>query len=244
MDFDLALNINEDGNYLDNTGQKKVQRSKTREMFLMKMFNAREILKWKYNYFESNPQEHRSFQQCAKDFKVYTKSFKFKKLWRLKMDKLFYEETIRINRQLLAKELQMLEQKSKPDPVISDPTRMLVNYDREVVNMIRRIKKEFDYYLMFPTQYPDFQMEKKRFLLLKLTSFGNNFTDIKMNFEKEFQFYWETRIASLCDMKITEEKQSIRNDWKSLLPVYLNSGEDTTCPEEMELLLSDSNESG
>jgi hypothetical protein len=71
--------------------EKSPKRSSFRDKQLLKMYAIREILKWKYNYFESNANEHPLFVNAEKrlGIKIHRKSFAFKKLWRLKMDKVF-----------------------------------------------------------------------------------------------------------------------------------------------------------
>lgn len=250
MEFNYALNLCQNYNDHDQIlryrhEDRRIQRSKTREMFLLKMFSVREILKWKYNYFETNPHEHYLFRHCPMKFKALRHTFKFKKLWRLKMDQLFYNETTKASRILVSQELKKVETSPRPAATVTDPSRLLVNYDREVVNMIRQVKNEFNSYLKFPKLYPNYLREKQKFLIQRCADFSidsvDGMMDISVDIGKEFQFYWESRISTLCDMKVAEEKRIIRENWKRLLPVYYSSGDGVSCPEELQgLLLNDS----
>ena len=237
MESPIALSLYESGSDHVQEPEKfkpllaPIKRSKTQEMVFLKMFKIRETLKWKYNYFEMNPQEHRSYRQSLKNFGVHRKSFMFKKMWRIKMDKLYYEESLKAKKLLLTQELKKRE-------TVTDPTRLLVNYDREVSSMIRRVKDVFNTHLRFPKLYPNYREEKQRFLSLKCFSV-DTFINIKGDIDKEFQFYWKSRITNLRDMKIANEKRLIQENWKKLMPVYFNSGEETSFPEELQTLLSD-----
>lgn len=242
MDYKLAFSLCESKSNCEKSNGK-VQRSMSRQIFLSRMFSVREILKWKYNYFETNPHEHRLFQLCLRNFNASRQSFKFKKLWRLKMDQLFYEETLNASKFLLNRELKKLtksqETNQETSTTISDPSRLLVNYDREVDNMIRRVKDEYNSYLLFPKLLPNYQEEVKKFLIQKSVEIENNYGNIRSDIDKRFQFYWESRIPVLCDMRVAEEKRTIRNYWKKLLPAYVDSGEDTALNyrEELQVLL-------
>jgi hypothetical protein len=213
---------------------KTILRTKSREKFLLKMFSIREMLKWKYNYFEANPHEHKLYYECSKTFNFYRKSKEFRKMWRLKMDELYYEETTMATQILKQDETFKMSCKNEEFPV-ADPSRLLVNYDRQVVNMIRRIKDEFNFYLQFPKSYPQIDDEKRRFL--------NDYYGDGSSTENSFQFYWESRIGTLCDLAIKKEKEVIREDWKALLPAYYESY-DSAYPEEVQVLLKPDDDSG
>lgn len=240
--MDLLLESESD----DNDGvlevTKDVNRSRFRNKQLLKMFAIREILKWKYNYFESNAHEHPLFKTSFGSFKVNRKSFGFKKLWRLRMDKEYDLETVKMHKIYLERELKKLNQSQKSNSLRSlDPGRLLVNYDREVLAMIREVRDEFNFYLFSPKSYPLYKAEKKNFFIDQCLAVAEkNVTQINIeDIEKEFQIFWKNRVAVLCDLKITREKKRIRRDWKLLLPIYHDLGEDTKSSEFQELLLSD-----
>lgn len=217
-------------------------RSSFRDKQLMKMFAIREILKWKYNYFEANAIEHPLYTICSRSFKGYRKSFAFKKLWRLRMDKEYDEETIKMHRIFLERQLKKLNQASEPSSTVLDPSRLLVNYDREVLNMIRRVRDEFNTYLLFPERYSLYEVERKNFLIDQCVSAAKYVTQISMDdITKNFAIYWEDRVGVLCDLKISREKKLIRRDWKQLLPIY-HSLVKGSCSELKELLLTDDEE--
>lgn len=221
----------------------KVKRSAARERFLIKMWKTREMLKWKYNYFEANPHEHRIYRQCLKRYQVYRKTFKFKKLWRLKMDELFDEETLKATKILLQKELAELNRSKSSDVTLSDPTRFLNSYDREVVIMMRRVRNKFSFYLRHPKCFPYYENEFKEFLIQLCDSNCPYYKDLSLDVNHHFGVYWERRVSLLCDLKIQQEKRTIRKNWKKLLPVYFHSGDDKASPEELKsLLLSDEEE--
>lgn len=218
----------------------KVKRSAARERFLNKMWKTREILKWKYNYFEANPHEHQNYRQYQKRYKVHHKTFTFKKLWRLKMDELYDNETLRANKILLQKELAELDRSKCSDVTFSDPTRFLSSYDREVVNMMRRVRTKFSFYLRHPKCFPYYDNEFKEFLIQLCDSNCPYYKDLTVDVDHHFGVYWERRVSLLCDLKIQQEKRTIRNNWKELLPFHFHLVDGKACPEELQsLLLSD-----
>lgn len=228
-------------------GQSKIKRSAEREKFLLKMFSIREMLKWKYNYFEANPREHRIYWQCLKRFKDHRKTFKFKKLWRLKMDELYTDETLKAQKILIQQELNKLEESTsmnepKVSVTLSDPTRLLVNYDREVLNMMRRVRDEYNFYLRYPKCFPGYEEEFKEFLIQLCDSDCADFKDLSVTVDDHFSVYWGRRVPALCDRRIAQEKQQIRNNWKKLLPVYFDISDEKACPEELQSLLLSENE--
>lgn len=218
-----------------------VKRSKARKRFLLKMFSIREMLKWKYNYFEVVPKEHRMFMAVKKKLKVYYKSLKFKRSWRTLMDDLYHKETLAANKFLLNLELKKLNKKTSPSSV-EDPIKLLANYDNEVLNMIRRIKDEYRFYLKFPKCYPNHDVELRNCIIDRVAGL-EGFNDIEMNVDEEFEAYWQDRISVLCEDKIIAEKKEIRKNWKNLLPAYLTSG-DNACPEELKQLMFSDDEDG
>lgn len=228
--MDLLLKICEEKKAIVKT--EKLNRSKSRNMLLLKMYSMREILKWKYNYFESNPYEHRKFLHSLEKFKVNYKSFEFKQKWRLEMDQLFYEETQKLSTLILAQQMKKIQRGSETGKCY-DPKRLLINYDRKVVKMIQKVKNDFNNYLRFPKLYPNYREEMKTFLALK---FPHVYIDedkmtSSMAIENAFKFYWESRISDLCDRTIAEEKQTLIKNWKNLMPIYNE--------EEVRGLLSD-----
>lgn len=217
-------------------------RSSYRNKQLLKMFAIREILKWKYNYFETNAHEHPLYKLCEGTPRSFRKSFAFKKLWRLRMDKEYDVETIKMHKIFLERQLKKLSQSQHANASLShvvDPGRLLANYDREVLRMIREQRDVFNFYLLYPKSYPLYEAEKKNFLIDQCINAAENITQISMDdIDKRFRIYWENRVAILCDLKISQEKKKIRRNWKRLLPVYHDLGEDT-CSELQELLMSD-----
>ena len=217
------------------------ERPAYRNKQLTKMFAIREILKWKYNYFESNAHEHPIFYKFGNYKKSY-RSFAFKKLWRMRMDKEFNTETLKMHRVYLERQLKKLNQSQGSNSSLSsmDPTRLLVNYDREVVTMIRQVRDKFNSYLQLPDRYPLYEAEKKNFLIDQCLAAAENVTQITMDdIDKKFSIYWENRMAVLCDLEISRLKKLMRRDWKQLMPVYHDLGEEKSCSELQELLLSD-----
>lgn len=228
MEYGFDFDVSEPE--MDSKPSTKVVRTKTRERYLMKSAAVREMLKWKYNYFEVNPREHRLYRSFMQKHHVHRQSFKFKQLWRLAMDELFRQEAVVAIKKILNMDLKKRLGVREPKPSIPDPSRMLVNYDREILNSMRKIREEFRFYVQYPKCYPNFDEEKHRFLSQNL---GQN---IESDIDKRFQFYWESRVSTLCDMKIASEKQNIRKHWKKLLPVYYDTG-DFSYPEEVQALL-------
>lgn len=209
----------------------KTLRSKLQERFLLKMFSIREMLKWKYNYFEANPKEHGEFQQIMrKRFHSRYKSMSFKKVWRLKMDELFYKESKRLLRVLKKREETKKQETRELIAEMKNPSRLLLNYDREIVSMMRRVRQEYCYYLKYPLVYPDIETEKKNFLLE-----GSDGKEHEEAFETAFIEFWDKRIALLCDHEIQEEKRIIRENWKQLLPFYYE--DNNIYSEELQELL-------
>lgn len=243
MDFDLESGSE---NSEDEKTMKTMEsnthpvRSQSRKRFLLKMFNIRTMLKWKYNYFEAVPHEHRVYTQFLKKSRYYRRSREFKKMWRLKMDQLFDEETLKANKILLERELKNLNESQDSGISTPDLSRLLVNYDREVVNMIRRVQDEFCFFMKFPKCYPNYIEEKKNFLLQQCATVIDEFADIDVDIDEQFKSFWMRRISVLCDSKIKQEKGLIRKNWKQLLPAYVGN---VSQPEELqELLLSDNDD--
>lgn len=155
------------GNFsaVDELGESKrtnkgPKRSKFRNKMIHKMYSIREVLKWKFNYFEANPREHKSFPRCLRAVQANSRTKKFKK-WRLMMDEFFNEETSEVHRVLLKREMKNLNQKQSADVSIPDPTRLLVNFDRAVLNMIRHTRDEFSFFLKYPKCCPLYNVEKE-----------------------------------------------------------------------------------
>jgi hypothetical protein len=145
-----------------------------------------------------------------------------------------------MHRIFLEKQLTKLNQSQESNTSHLDPSRLLVNYDREVLSMIRRVRDEFQVYARDPSFYPLYEAEKKNFLIEKCIAAADKMTQISMDeIDKHFQIYWQNRVAFLCDLKISREKKQIRCDWKRLLPIYHDLGEDTSSQEFQDLLLSD-----
>lgn len=235
MDFKLESGF-EDSGSSDNEktmkGSSRPVRSKSRNRFLSKMFSIRTMLKWKYNYFEAVPHEHRVYNQFLRKSRYYRRSREFKKMWRLKMDQLFDEETLQANKMLLERELKKLNESQDSGISMPDPSRLLVNYDREVINMIRRVQDEFCFFMKFPKCYPNYIEEKKNFLIQQCAAVIDD-----VDIDERFKSFWVRRISVLCDSKIKQEKGLIRKNWKQLLPAYVGNASQ---PEELqELLLSD-----
>lgn len=245
-DMDVLLESESDGeNEIDEILEvtKTKVRSGFRSKQLLKLYAIREILKWKYNYFESNAHEHPSYRQHTRALhNNFRKSFAFKRRWRLFMDDEFDDETLKMQKIYLERQLKKTSQSQDSNlslPSI-DPARLLVNYDREVLCMMRRLRNEFNFYLLYPESYPLYEAEKKNFLIDQCIAAANKTTRINMDdVDKHFARFWEKRIALLCDIKISQEKKRIRRDWKLLLPIYHDLGEDTSCQEFQKLLLSD-----
>lgn len=255
-----------------SSSTKRPLRSKARNRFLLKMFSIREMLKWKYNYFEVVAHEHPLYRQCLKKYRVFRNSFRFKQIWRLKMDELYNIETMNAHRMLLQLELKRLKQSSLTLP---DPTRMLVNYDREVITMMQRVRDEYNFFKDFPKCYPNYKQEKKSFLIQQCEKEHENgfqeltidfkacskeathwehhvadlcetmkegVQEIAFDFKEKFTTYWQHRVAVLCDMKIAQEKRKIRENWRNLLPTYYTIDDTNKCPEELQELLQSDNE--
>lgn len=250
MDFESESGYEESDKSLAITSastsasSKRPIRSRSRNRFLTKMFNIREMLKWKYNYYEAVPREHRSYYEFLKQTGAYPRSRTFKKLWRLKIDQMFDEETLLANKTLLERELKELNDSQDSGVAIPDPSRLLVNYDREVINMIRRIQDEFSFFKDYPKCYPNYEDEKKSFLAQQCIQCSDQFKDIKMNVDEQFKDFWARRVAYLCDYKIKQEKDTIRKNWKHLLPSYLNERSNTSKDELEVLLISDDEDEG
>jgi hypothetical protein len=231
----------ENDDLLEVTQEIRGKRSNFRNKQLLKMFAIREILKWKYNYFETNAQEHPLYKFCSKAPRGYLKSFAFKKFWRLRMDKEFDTEQDKMHKLFLERQLKKLNDSmdSKASSTI-DPSRLLTSYDREVVAMIREVRDSYSSFLTFPERYPLYEIEKKNFLIEQCLAAAHiNKTSIRMeDVEKKFLNFWPNRVAELCDLKIAQEKKQIRRDWKQLLPIYHNLGVKDSS-SELEGLLSD-----
>lgn len=210
------------------TESNNILRSKSHDRFLSKMFSIREMLKWKYNYFETNPREHEEFRQIQYKFNVFNKSENFKKFWRLRMDHLFKKESERALGALKKHEETRQQTTRESIAEMKNPTKLLKNYDSEVVNMLRRVREEYCFYLKHPSCYPDIDAEKK------------NFLTEKMDFKEMFLDYWTRRIPLLCDQEIEREKKIIRTNWKQLLPVYYS--DKSIYSEELQELLLNSDE--
>lgn len=159
------------------------------------------------------------------------------------MDKEYDVETIKMHRLFLERQLRKLNESQNQNSSLPslDPSRLLVNYDREVLTMMRRVRDDFYQYLLYPKSYPLYEAEKKNFLIDHcIEAADKNITQISMDeIDKKFQIFWENRVGILCDVKITQEKKQIRRDWKRLLPIYHDLGEDTSSAELQELLQSD-----
>lgn len=245
--MDLLLQSDTDSEtdeILEVTKEIHPGRSNYRNKQLLKMFAIREILKWKYNYFETNAEEHPLYKICEKvSSREFRKSFAFKKLWRLRMDKAYDVETIKMHKIFLERQLKKLNQSQNLNSSLPqlDPARLLMNYDREVLSMIHRVRDEFNFYMLHPKSYPLYEAEKNNFLIDHcIEAASKNITQITTDvIDKKFRNFWENRVGILCDLKITQEKKQIRRDWKRLLPIYHDLGEDTSCSELQELLLSD-----
>lgn len=207
-------------------------------------FFCREVLKWKYNYFEANPREHVNFRQCFKRFKAIYRSFKFKELWRHEMDEEFSLEILNIRKQYLERQLKILDesQNIKNDSIENypNPEKILVNYDREVVRMIKNVRDNYLLYMSFPKTYPKIDEEKKIFLN-RFNTF-NFIESLPDDIEIEFQKYWNKRISDLCDQEIEKNKRDIRKNWKKLIPYYYDNDINAVAEEFETLLISDDEE--
>jgi len=203
----------------------------------------RTVLKWKYNYYEAQPYEHHLYGAYKKLARCGRRSMRFKKLWRLKMDELFDQETYEMREKLLVKLMEEREQeKIRMSPDI-DPVRLLANYDNQVLKMIRKVSLKFKDFLKTPKEYPEYEEEKKNFLIQQIKSCTevNSFLEVAMDFDREFDKHWATRISAICDAQIEKEKLKIRGNWKSLISSYMafdNEGE----ADELKTLLREDNE--
>lgn len=146
------------------------------------------------------------------------------------MDELFYEEAkLKI---LRLKEVVRGELKTEKVSSKIDPSRLLLNYDSEVLAAIRRVRDDFLIFMKYPKSYPYYEEEMRSF---EAQQFGSNHYK-----DEEFRRYWVHRISSLCDMNVIREKRLIRENWRKLLPAY--NGQ-TAGAEELQGLLSSDQES-
>lgn len=202
-------------------------------------FTCREILKWKYCYLENNPREYEKYYECRKRFKAYHRSMKFKKLFRLHMDDDYYTNMLGIQRHLLKKELKKLnaeelndgedadsgfhaevaKARAPPVPRKEDQVKLLINYDKEVANAVRKIDQNFMVYHQFPKCYPEIKEEKEIFMKKVLIVKTEKEMDPK-ELDADFQKYWDLRIKILRSQAIEKEKEEIRRNWQDLKPRY------------------------
>lgn len=199
----------------DEKRPNRILRNKLRDRFLLKVYSIREMLKWKYNYYEANPREHGEFWRMQKRFQVYYRSMEFKKEWRLKMDELYYKDTKRMTKMMKKREEAKKHEIRESLEEMKNPAQLLLNYDREIVAMMQRVRDEYSFFRKFPARYPDIVEEKQNFLQQLRDS-----ADHEFDFFDSFLEFWESRVALLCDREISEEKKLIRENWRQLLPVY------------------------
>lgn len=248
------------------------KRSKSRERFLDKMFNARQSFKNKFNYYEKHPWESRIYRTTLIAYGIHRWNFqsirKFRRIWRKKMDVMFDLETLAYKRQLLGEMIQQEEQRERErhrqelqrrprlrprrrrselrrtrqsaDPV----ARLLINYDREVIAMIREINREFNHYLEYPHRYPYIHTEKKKFLQQLLITNDEEYMDIDVDFnDRAFKDYWKNRAGILCDEKVKFEKNLLRSKWRFAVRNHLRLSRDPKVEDLRCLLESDGDSS-
>ena len=233
-------------------------RSKSRERFLDKMFLYRQQLKNKFNYYESHPWESRIFDTTITAYHINVDNpysvFQFAKIWRKKMDGMFDLETYQYKRQLI---LQMLKEETqhrqaqfRPNPprscrrrrrpaekMFNDSiSRILLNYDREVLATMREINREFNHYIVYPHRYLYINNEIKIFLELH----GDKSMDLDVDFQsQEFQHFWNSRAAVLCDQKVKFEKNLLRLKWRFAVRNHMRLSNDPKVKDLQSLLESE-----
>jgi hypothetical protein len=238
------------------------KRSKSREKFLDKMFRARMLLKNKFNYMETHPWESRIFRTTLVAYRINVYNpwsvRRFEKIWRKKMDRMFDLSTLEYKKRLIKRMIGKEDGReavrgrnqitpTQPDKIQSnsnDPiARMLINYDREVLAMIREINRQFSHYLQYPHRYPHIEAEKKKFLIEESrTSFNNNveMMDIDVDFHSQpFKDFWSRRAGNLCDEKVVFEKNLLRCKWRFAVRNYLRLSKDPKVEDLKNLLASD-----
>ena len=231
------------------------KRSKSRERFLDKMFLSRQQLKNKFNYYESHPWESRIFRTTLAAYRINVDDpysvLRFSKVWRKKMDGMFDLETYQYKRELI---LQMLHEEKQhrqtqfhPNPARSrrpaenfshDPiSRLLLNYDREVLAMIREANREFNHYVVYPHRYQHINKEKKLFLALNEDEIMDlEVVDVQ---SQEFKNFWNKRAAILCDEKVKFEKNLLRLKWRFAVRNFMRLSSDPKVKDLQSLLESD-----
>lgn len=187
-------------------------------------FFCREILKWKYNYYEQFPREHNDFTGSLKRCKLPKNSFQFKKFWRFEMDDKYFLEMLHVQKRFLLNEIAKLDKLKEVPKNYIDTEKLLHNYDQEMASMIKRVRDNFLLYMDLPNTYPNIEQEKMAFL-----------NKINENMDLDFRKYWNSRIADLCDEEIERQKRQIQKNWKKLVPTYYNDVNKVT--EELTSLL-------
>lgn len=230
------------------------KRSKSREKFLDKMFNTRQQLKNKFNYYEKNPWESRVFKTTLVAYRIDVQNphsvQKFSKVWRRKMDGMFNIETSEYKRELITEMIHKERENSRrprrrpAKKVLPDPlSRLLLNYDREVLAMMRETRREFNLYHDHPHHYHSIEAEKRLFLNLELRQFprrNEEFMDIDVDINgHEFKKFWRKRIAILCDDKIKTEKNGLRLKWRFVIRNRLRLSQDLQFKDVQHLFDSD-----
>lgn len=174
---------------------------------------------------------------------------KFSRIWRKKMDGKFDLETLQYRKELILEMIQKetkkklrIYRRSKPRPVRKSSngsiSRLLLNYDREVLAMIREINREFNHYLQYPHRYPYINKEKRRFL--EIAHGGEDVMDIDVDInDGAFKDYWQKRAGILCDEKVKFEKRLLRRKWRLAVRNHLRLSKDPKVKDLQALLDSE-----
>lgn len=221
------------------------------------MFLSRQQLKNKFNYYESHPWESRIFRTTLAAYRINIDDpysvLRFSKVWRKKMDGMFDLETYQYKRdlilQMLQEEKQLRQTQFRPNLARSrrrrrpaekfshDPiSRLLLNYDREVLAMIREANREFNHYVVYPHRYLHINKEKRLFLALDEDEIMDLEVDVQ---SQEFQHFWNKRVAILCDEKVKFEKHLLRLKWRFAVRNYMRLSNDPKVKDLQSLLESD-----
>jgi hypothetical protein len=194
---------------------------------------------------------------------------KFSRIWRKKMDNMFDLQAQSYKQELIESMILEEERKhgndrrayhrtpqrprsrshrrnrseSRSETSVDPVARLLLNYDREVVAMIREVNKEFNNYLDYPHRYPFIHTEKKKFFERELAADeSDEVMDIDVDLNDEaFKRYWRSRAGILCDKKVKEEKNLLRTKWRFAVRNHLRLSRNPRV-EELRCLLESEDE--
>lgn len=140
------------------------------------------------------------------------------------MDEEYHIDMLNIKKHMILKEVKEQEDQDsgihdsiKGRSKFKDPVKLLINYDREVAHVTKKIREKYLIYLQFPKCYPKIEKEKKKFKMEQnLVKLEKGFDKIQL--DAIWQTYWKQQIPKLCEEEVEKEKEEIRKKWEYLVP--------------------------